>query len=214
MRAAAPIGAPVALWNDLLPDGANPITLQQLRRTGSSFRVALEASLEEFYALLTQLLSTGQLRRVALGNIVHDGPFIVEARPRTATSAHLEDHAAEGPNVYRTETAFVGAFDDLWGHVHWSAGHGLLLCGNFRETDPACGGEGCFIGGLKCFVLAGNDLGGAEVDVFDDAIVIKQNVYEFGRLATGQKDLTNMRLTFGLNIPMGDASLVEICQPF
>ena len=214
VRAAAPIGASVALWNDLFPDGADPITLQQLRRTGSSFRIALEASLEEFYALLTQLLSTGQLRRVALGDIVHDGPFIVEARPRTAASAHLEDHAAEGPYVYRTETAFVGAFDDLRGHVHWSAGHGLLLCGNFRKTDPACGGEWCFIGGLECFVLAGNDFGGAEVDVFDDAIVVKQNVYENGWLATGQKDLTNMTLTFGLNIPMGDAGLVEICQPF
>ena len=150
MRTArtAPIGAPVPGRYDLLPDGADPVTLQQLRRTGPSLRIALEASLQEIDALLTQLLSAGQLRRVALGDVVHDGPFIVEACPWTAAGAHLKDNATEGPNVDRTETAFVGAFDDLRRHVHWGAGHGLLLRRDFREADPSCGGEWCFVGGL------------------------------------------------------------------
>lgn len=97
---ATPFGAPVPLWNDLFPDSADPFTLQQLRRAGSSFRIAFEASPQEIYALLTQLLSAGQLRRVALSNIVHDGPFIIEARPGTAAGAHFENYAPEGPDVY------------------------------------------------------------------------------------------------------------------
>ena len=126
--------------------------------------------------MLTQLLSARQLRRVALGDVVHDGPFIVETCPGTAAGTHLEDHATKGPDVYRAETAFVGPFDDLGGHIHWSAGHGLLFCRNFREAHSRCGCEWCFVGRLQCFVLAGNDFGSAEVDVFDDAIVVKQDV--------------------------------------
>ena len=202
---ATTIGPPVFLWHDLFPDGANPFALQQLRRTGPPLRIALEASLQELYALLTQLLSTRQLRRVALGDIVHDGPLIVEARPGTPPGAHLEDHAAEGPDVYRTETAFVGAFDDFRGHVHWSAGHGLLFCRNFGEAGSACGGEWCFVGGLEGFVLAGNDFGGAEVDVFDDAVVVKQNVYVVKWLVIVAKNLMNMDLTLRLNVAMSDA---------
>lgn len=151
--------------------------MQQLGSTCSSLRITLEASLQELYALLTQLLSARQLRWVALGDIVHDGPLVVEARPGTAAGAHFENHAAERPDIYRTETALVGPFDYFRGHVHWSAGHGLLLCWNFREAGTACGGEWCFVGGLECFILAGNDFCGAEVDVFDDTIVIEENIY-------------------------------------
>lgn len=165
------------LWHDLFSDCADPVTLQQLGSTRSSLRVALEASPEKLYALLTQLLSAGQLRWVALGNVVHDGPLVVEARPGAAAGAHLKDHAAKRPDIYRTETAFIGAFDDFRGHVHWSAGHGLLLCWNFREAGTTCGGEWCFVGWLECFILAGNDFGGAEIDVFDDAIVVEENIY-------------------------------------
>ena len=150
MRTArtTPVGAPVSYRNDLLPDGADPFTLQQLGRTRPSLRIALEASLQEVDALLTQLLSAGQLRRVALGDVVHDGPFIVEARPGTAAGAHLENNASERPDVDRSETAFVGAFDDFRRHVHWSASHGLLLRRDFGEADPSCSGERCFVGGL------------------------------------------------------------------
>ena len=108
-----------------------------------------------------------------MGDVVHNGPFVVEACPGTAASAHFKYHAAKGPYVYRTKTAFVGAFDDFRGHVHWSAGHGLLFRRNFGKADPACGGEWCFVRGLECFVLAGNDFGGAEVYVFDDPVVVK-----------------------------------------
>lgn len=174
---ATTIGTSTFLWYDLFSDCADPVTLQQLGSTGSSLWVALEASLQELYALLTQLLSAWQLRWVALGDVVHDGPFVVETRPGTAAGAHFEDHAAERPDINRTETAFVGAFDDFRRHVHWSAGHGLLLCWNFREAGTACGGQWCFVGRLECFTLAGNDLCGAEIDVFDDTIVVKENIY-------------------------------------
>ncbi len=149
-----------------------------------------------------------------MGDIVHNGPLVVEARPWTAAGAHFENHAAERPDIYRTETAFVGAFDDFRGHVHWSAGHGLLLCWNFREPSTACGGEWCFVGGLECFILAGNDFCGAEVDVFDDTIVIEENIYMVKRLAPILKNEMCIRLTFRLDISMSDARLVKICQPF
>lgn len=112
-----------------------------------------------------------------MGDVVHDGPLVVKACPGTAASAHFEDDAAERPDVYRPEAAFVGAFDDFRGHVHGGAGHGLLLCWNFRETGNAWSSEWCFVGGLECLILAGNDFCGAEVDVFDDAIVVEKNIY-------------------------------------
>ena len=150
MRAAraATFGTCTFLWYDLLPDRADPVTLQQLSSTGSSLRVAFEASLEEVYPLLTQLLSAWQLRWVALGDIVHNCPLVVKACPRTAASAHFEDDAAKRPDIYRTEAAFVGAFNDFRGHVHGGAGHGLLLCRNFREAGSACSSEWCFVGRL------------------------------------------------------------------
>lgn len=112
-----------------------------------------------------------------MGDVVHNGPLVVKACPRTATSAHFEDDTAERPDIYRTEAAFVGAFDDFRGHVHGGARHGLLLCRNFREAGSACSSEWRFVGGLECFILAGNDLCSAEVDIFDDAIVVEEDIF-------------------------------------
>lgn len=62
--------------------------------------------------------------------------------------------------------------------------------------------------------MAGNDFGGAEVDVFDDTVVVKQNVYGVGWLVTVRKNLIGIRLTLRLDISMSDARLVEIGQTF
>ena len=67
--------------------------LQKLRRTRPLRRISLETLLQEVLAALAQLVFSGLLWRIALGNVVHDGPLIVQRRPRTTTSAHLEDHA-------------------------------------------------------------------------------------------------------------------------
>ena len=120
------------------------------------------------------------MRRIALGDVVHDRPLVVEAGPGATAGAHFEDDAAEGPNVDGAEAAFVGALDDFGRHVHGCAGHGFLLLGNFRESSRGvgCGAGGGvdFRGRLEGFVAPGYDFGGAEVDVFDDAVVIEEDI--------------------------------------
>jgi hypothetical protein len=51
--------------------------LEQLYCRGAFGRVALEALLQEVDALVTELVPRGELRRVALGDVVHDSPFVV-----------------------------------------------------------------------------------------------------------------------------------------
>lgn len=129
--------------HNLLPNTADPFTLQQFRRARPPLRIALKAPFQKLEALLAQLLSTGQLRRIALRNVVHDSPLVVETGPGAAAGAHFEDDTAEGPDVDGAETAFVAAFDDFGGHVHGGAGHGLLLLGYFGKG----GGGGVAVGG-------------------------------------------------------------------
>jgi hypothetical protein len=97
-----------------------------------------------------------------LRDVVHDCPLVVEGSPRATAGGHLEDHAAERPDVDGSVTALRTALDDFWSHVHRGTGHGLLLA-------PACGagiaGQG--------FALAGDDFGRTKIDVFDDAVVVQ-----------------------------------------
>ena len=155
--------------HDLLPDLHDPLALQQLRRARPPPRILFETPLEEFHSLGAELVLAGQLRRVSLSDIVHDCPLVVERCPRSAAGAHLKDDAAEGPNVNGALSAFILAFDDFRRHVHGGAGHGFLFPG-----DP--GGAGGRVVGLKGFALARDDFGRAEVDVFDHAIVVEENV--------------------------------------
>jgi len=112
------------------------------------------------------------LRRVALRDVIHNRPLIVQGRPRAAASAHFEDDAAERPDVDSALAAFVLAFDDFGGHVHRGAGHGFLLAGD-PWGGAAAGGR---VVGLEGFALAGDDFGGAEVNVFDHAVVVEEDV--------------------------------------
>ncbi len=159
--------------NNQLLNLRNPLTLQQLDRTRPHPRIALKAPFQKVNPLLAQLLPAGQLRRIALRNVVHDGPLVVEGRPGPAASAHFEDDAAERPDVDGTQAAFVAAFDDFGGHVHGGAGHGFLLGGDFGAGAGAGDGGGVWLEG---FVLAGDYFGGAEVDVFDYAVVVEEDV--------------------------------------
>lgn len=100
-----------AAHDNLLPDRHDPFTLQQLRRTRSPLRISIKAPLQELDPLGTQLVFARQLRRVALRDVVHDGPLVVETGPRSTAGAHLEYDAAERPHVDGAVTAFVVPFD-------------------------------------------------------------------------------------------------------
>ncbi len=162
--------------------------MQQLRRTGPPLRVPIEAPFQEPDALSAQLLPARQLRWVALRDVVHDSPFVVQTRPGATARAHFEDDAAERPDVDGAEAAFVAAFDDFGGHVHWGSGHGFLLLRDFGQG----GGVECFVVGGRCFgwglegfVLASDDLGGTKVHVLYNAIVVEEDVWRAARSENG-----------------------------
>lgn len=157
--------------HNLLPYRHDPVTLQQLRRTRPPLRIPLEAPPQKLDPLRAQLLLARQLRRIALGDVVHDSPLIVQARPRPTTGAHFEDDAAQGPDVDGAVAAFVEALDHFGGHVHGRAGHRLLFSGH---------AAGAGVLGLERFTLAGDDFGGAEIDEFDDTVVVEEDVYRVG----------------------------------
>lgn len=135
--------------------------LQQFRRSRTSHRIPLEALFQKVDPALTQLVPRWELRLIALRNIVHDGPFVVQASPGSAACGHLEDHAAERPDVDGAGAAGARvASNDFGRHVHGCSLHGLFL--------PACDGGV----GDHGFALARDYFGGAEVDVFDHAVLI------------------------------------------
>tara|TARA_R110002003_G_scaffold106_17_gene8859 strand:+ start:1742 stop:2167 length:426 start_codon:yes stop_codon:yes gene_type:complete len=140
--------------------------LEQFDGGGALGGVALEALFQKVDALVAELLAAGQLGRVALGNVVHDGPFVVHGRPGPAAGCHFKDDAAEGPDVDGAVAARGATADDFGGHVHGRAGHGALAT---LARGRVFGGKGS--------ALAGDEFGGAEVDELDDTIVIKKNVY-------------------------------------
>ena len=88
------------------------------------------------------------------------------------------------------------AFDHFGGHVHGGAGHGFLFgggdaggAGGVEVGAVGVGGAGVGVGGggrcgrvvgLEGFALAGDDFGGAEVDVFDYAVVVEEDVWRMG----------------------------------
>lgn len=176
---------PPPTHHDLLPDLADPAALEQLGGAGATAGIALEAATQKRQALLAQLLLRRQLRRVALRDVVHDGPLVVERGPGSAARAHFQDDAAERPDVDGALAAFVLPFDHFGRHVHGGAGHGFLFRGGHAgraggaEAVVFVGGGGGGCGGWVClegFALAGDDFGGAEVDVLDYAVVVEEDV--------------------------------------
>lgn len=100
--------------------------LQQFDSRRPLPRVPQEAPIQKVDAASAELIGVGQLRRVALRDVEHDGPLVVEGGPGAAARGHLEDDAAEGPDVDGAGAAGVLALDDLGGHVHGRAGHGFV----------------------------------------------------------------------------------------
>ena len=93
-RVAARVGGR-GRFNDLAADAHHPLMLQQLHGAGAVPGVAHKAARQEIDALGTELVGAGELRRVALRDVVHDGPLVVEVGPRPATRHHLKNDAAE-----------------------------------------------------------------------------------------------------------------------
>lgn len=135
--------------------------LQQFRRRRPPHRIPLEAPFQKVDAAVAQLVARRQLRLVALRNVVHDGPLVVQGRPRSAACRHLKDHAAERPDVDDAGAAGACvAADDFGRHVHGRSLHGFFLA----ACDGGVGDHG--------FALARDYFGRAEVDVFDHAVLI------------------------------------------
>ena len=148
--------------------------LQQLHSRRSLVRIAVEALLEEVDTGVAELIFRWQLWWVTLGDVVHDCPLVVHGRPRSATSSHLENDTAERPDINRAVTAGTAATDYFGRHVHRCSGHGALAaltCGVIVNSEGT--------------TLAGDELCGAEVNEFDDTVVVKQDVCI--ALARGQK---------------------------
>lgn len=98
-------------------------------------------------------------------DVVHDGPFIVEAGPRPPTSCHFQNHTAQGPDINRPGSPWIVTADDLGGHVHRRARHRFVRL----DLDLRL---------CKTLALASNNLCGPEVNILDDSIIIKKNVYK------------------------------------
>lgn len=125
---AAGLGAGrLGLEAELRAERHDPLMLEQLDGAGALVGVAVEALHQEVDALLAELVAPGELRRVALRDVVHDRPLVVHGRPGPAARGHLEDHAAERPDVHGAVAARAAAFDDFGRHVHGCAGHGALF---------------------------------------------------------------------------------------
>lgn len=66
------------LQNHLLADGDDPLVLEKLRSCGSSERVAFKAATEEVDAQVAELILGWQRWLVALSDVIHDRPFVVQ----------------------------------------------------------------------------------------------------------------------------------------
>lgn len=66
------------LNTDLVPNRHDPLMLQQLDGRRPLPRIPQEAFIQEIDAASTELVRVRQLRRIALGDVEHDGPLVVE----------------------------------------------------------------------------------------------------------------------------------------
>lgn len=153
------------LKTQLRPERHDPLMLEQFDRTSTFVRIALEAFLQKVDALLAQLIPCGQLRRIALSNVVHDSPLVVHGGPGATTSSHFKNHAAERPDIHSAETASAASTDYLRGHVHRGTSHGALTALT-RRVVFCCEGA----------TLAGNKFCRAKVDKFDHTVVVEEDV--------------------------------------
>lgn len=103
--------------------------LQQLHGGRALGGIPDETASQEVDPLRAELVLTGQLGRVALGNVVHDGPLVVQVGPWPSASRHLEDDTAERPNVNRAEVTGILTLDHFGRHVHGRACHRLVGLG-------------------------------------------------------------------------------------
>jgi hypothetical protein len=163
LATAARFGAGrLGLETELGAERHDPFVLEEFDSADALSGIALEAFLQEVDTGLAELVARGELRWVALGDVVHDGPFVVHRCPGAAAGRHFEDHAAERPYVDGAVAARGAAADNLGGHVHWGSGHGTLT------ALTRVGGEGT---ALSC-----NEFSSAKIDVFDYTVVVKEDV--------------------------------------
>lgn len=152
------------LKTELRAQRHDPFVLEQFHGAGALVRIAVEALHQEIDALLAELVACRELRRVALSNVVHDGPFVVHGCPWAATSCHFENHAAQRPDIDGPVSSGAATFDDFGRHVHGRACHGALLLAARGVVDS------------KGPTLTGNELGSAKVDEFDDTVMVEEDV--------------------------------------
>lgn len=103
--------------------------LQQVHSRRALGGIPDETASQEIDTLRAELILAGQLRRVALGNVIHDGPLVVQVRPWSSAGCHLEDDTAERPDINRSEVTGILTLDHFGRHVHGRACHRLVGLG-------------------------------------------------------------------------------------
>lgn len=143
----------------------DPLVLEEFNGAGALVWIAVKALHQEVNALLAKLVAGGELWRISLRNVVHDGPLVVHGSPRAAAGCHFENHAAQGPDIDSAVATGAATLDDFGRHVHRGAGHGTLFAaarGIVHSKGPT---------------LASDELGSAKIHKLDDTIVVEEDVW-------------------------------------
>lgn len=176
--------------------------LQQFHGGRALARVPNKTPLQEIHSLRTELIRCRQEWWIPLCDVVHDCPLVVEVSPRAAARRHLKDDAAQRPNVDRSEMSGVFAFDHFGRHVHGRTSHGLIRLGAGKVLY-----EGA--------ALPGNELGGTEVYVLDDSVMIKKDIYwdllvNKNLQKQPEDNQKRSRLTLWFDVAMGNFQVMQI----
>ena len=167
----------------------DPGVLQEVGSGGTELVVELERELEEVDSLGRDIGRDGGFR---LGGAdLEDGLHLGELWPRVFASQHLDDQAANTPDI-RFERVCLLLYD-LWRHPEDGALEGWAVCAVAREQ--VCG-DGIVSYQIACSRVGGlltvfDLLGNTEVRDLDTTLVVDKHVSAF-------------------DVPVDDVALVEV----
>ena len=98
-------------------------------------------------------------------------PFVVEIAPRLVSRRTFEDDTTQRPDVHRTMTSTLVVPDDFRGHVHRRTRETVV--GAQVPADRGHTRVRVSASPLDCALVLGEDLCSAEVDIFDDPLVVE-----------------------------------------
>ncbi len=95
------------------PYRQDPFVLQKLHGGRSVLRILHEATLQEVDPLGAELIRRRKLGWVALRDVIHNGPFVIQVGPRSSARGHFEDDASQRPNVHGAKVSRILALNDF-----------------------------------------------------------------------------------------------------